>query len=103
MSRRDLEMKKLAADAQYRELKNAQMEGQLVAREAMLRGVWGPLETFLVRLLSDGAKTIAARVYPIGRAGGTIEDAEIEVRQQLTSMIRPLKDKIRRALKIQDV
>ena len=97
-SRRDIEMKKLAADLQYRELKNAQMEGRLVAREAMIRGVWNPLETFLVRLLSDGAKSITARVYPVGKAGEPIEDAEQAARAQLSSFVEPLRRTIKRAL-----
>lgn len=99
-SRADLEKRKLVADAQYRELKNAQMEGRLVAREAMIRGVWNPLETFLTRLLADGAKTIAARVYPIGKAGGGIEEAEVEARKQLSTLIKPLIRSIKRALKL---
>lgn len=99
-SRRDLEMKKLAADAQFRELKNAQMEGRLVARDVMIQGVWNPIETFLVRILSDGAKTIAATVHPLVLSDGTKEEVEVAIRQELTSFIVPLKEAIQKALKI---
>jgi len=101
-SRREIEMKKLAADLQFRELKNAQMEGRLVAREAMIRGVWNPIETFLVRLLSDGAKSLTARVYPYGKAGEPIEDAEQAARAQLSSFVEPLRRTIKRALSPDD-
>lgn len=101
--RDNLELKKLAADTQFREVRTAQMEGRLVAREAMVSGVWNPLETFLTRLLSDGAKTIAAKVYPIGRSGGTVEEAESEVKKQMTTLIGPLRRSIQRALKLEDV
>lgn len=99
-SRRDLEMKKLAADAQFRELKNAQMESRLVAREAIVRGVWNPLETFLVRILTDGAKTMAATVHPLVKSDGTREEVEVALRQELTSFIVPLKEAIQKTLKL---
>lgn len=100
MSRRDLEMQKLASEVQYRELKNAQMEGRLVAREVMIAGVWNPLETFLVRILSDGAKTMSKAIVPIVKSGGSREEVEVAIRQELTSFILPLKESIQRALKI---
>lgn len=100
MIRRDLEMQKLASEVQYRELKNAQMEGRLVAREVMIAGVWNPLETFLVRILSDGAKTMSKAIVPIVKSGGSREEVEVAIRQELTSFILPLKESIQRALKI---
>lgn len=100
MSRRDLEMQKLASEVQYRELKNAQMEGRLVAREVMIAGVWNPLETFLVRILSDGAKTMSKAIVPIVKSGGSREEVEVAIRQELTSFILPLKESIQRSLKI---
>jgi hypothetical protein len=98
-----LTRRKLAAQAQQIELKNAQIEGRLVAREVMIRGVWNPLETFLVRILTDGAKTMASTVYPLAKSGGTREEIEVAIRSELTSFIGPLKDSIQRALKLQDV
>jgi phage terminase Nu1 subunit (DNA packaging protein) len=101
MTRRDMEFKKLAAQTQNLELKNAHAEGRLVSRDAMVRGVFNPLETFLVRLLTDGAKTLAAKVYPVGKSGGTIEEAEIEARLQLTTLVKPLRAKMRKSLKME--
>jgi len=95
-----LERRKLAAQTQQIELKNAQIEGRLVAREVMISGVWNPLETFLVRILTDGAKTMAATVHPLVKSDGTREEVEVALRQELTSFIVPLKESIQRALKL---
>jgi phage terminase Nu1 subunit (DNA packaging protein) len=99
MRRRDVEMRKLIADAEYRELKSAEMRGRLVARKVMINGVWKPLETFLVRILSDGAKTISKTVFSLVKSGGTREEVEVAIRQELTSFIVPLKESIQKALK----
>ena len=98
-----LTVKKLAAQIQEIELKNAMKEGRLVAREVMVSGVWNPLETFLVRILSDGAKTMSKTVYPIVKSDGTREEVEVAIRRELTSFIIPLKESIQKALKLEDV
>lgn len=108
MDKLTLERRKLAAQAQQLELKNAQIEGRLVAREVMIRGVWNPLETFLVRLLTDGAKTITSTAFALirsgleaearGEKGVPREDVEVAVRNELSSLIKPLKRDIKRAL-----
>lgn len=98
-----LSRKKLAAQTQQIDLKNAQIEERLVSRKVMLRGVWNPLETFLVRILSDGAKTISKTGHPLVKSGGTREELEIAVRAELTSFIVPLKESIQKALKLENV
>ena len=95
-----LARRKLAEQVRDLELKNALNEGRLVSREIMVSGVWNPLETFLVRILSDGAKTIASTVRPLAISGGTREEIEVAVRAELTSFIIPLKESIQKALKI---
>jgi hypothetical protein len=112
MNKLTLERRKLAAQAQQLELKNAQIEGRLVAREVMIRGVWNPLETFLVRLQTDGAKTITSTAYALirsgieaelrGEKGVPREDVEVAVRGELSSLIKPLKRDIKKAL-LEDV
>jgi hypothetical protein len=103
-----LERRKLAAQAQQLELKNAQIEGRLVAREIMIRGVWNPLETFLVRLLTDGAKTITSTAFSLvrsgleaeerGEKGVAREEVEVAIREEISSLVKPLKRDIKRAL-----
>jgi len=99
MSKHYWDTRRAAADARYKELKNATEEGRLVAREVMIRGVWNPLETFLVRILTDGAKTVAATIHPLVLAGATKEETEISIRKELESFVKPLKDRIKRAVK----
>ena len=108
MGELELKRRKLAAQAQQLELKNAQIEGRLVAREVMVRGVWNPLDTFLVRLLTDGAKTITSTAYALvrssleaearGEEGVPREQVEVAVRKELSSLAKPLKRDIKKAL-----
>jgi hypothetical protein len=108
-----LERRKLAAQAQQLELKNAQIEGRLVSREVMVRCVWNPLETFLVRLLTDGAKTITNTAYALirsgldaearGEKGVPREEVEVAVRNELSSLVKPLKRDIKKAIHTKDV
>ena len=108
MSKLTLERRKLAAQAQQLELKNAQIEGRLVSRDAMRRCVWNPLETFLVRLLTDGSKTITSTAYALirsgleaearGEKGVPREQVEVAVRGELSSLAKPLKRDIKKAL-----
>jgi hypothetical protein len=108
MDKLALERRKLAAQAQQLELKNAQIERRLVAREIMISGVWNPLETFLVRLLTDGAKTITSTAFSLirsgleaearGEDGVTRENVEVAIREEISSIVKPLKRDIKRAL-----
>jgi phage terminase Nu1 subunit (DNA packaging protein) len=108
MDKLALERRKLAAQAQQLELKNAQIEGRLVAREIMIRGVWNPLETFLVRLLTDGSKTITSTAFSLirsgleaeerGEKGVAREEVEVAIREEISSLVKPLKRDIKRAL-----
>jgi hypothetical protein len=95
-----LARRKLAEQVRDLELKNAMKEGRLVAREVMVSGVWNPLETFLVRIQTDGAKTISKTVTLIVKSGGTREDVEIAIKKELTSFIVPLKESMQNAMKI---
>jgi phage terminase Nu1 subunit (DNA packaging protein) len=108
MDKLALERRKLAAQAQQLELKNAQIEGRLVAREIMIRGVWNPLETFLVRLLTDGSKTVTSTAFSLirsgleaeerGEKGVAREEVEVAIREEISSLVKPLKRDIKRAL-----
>ncbi len=80
-------------------LKNAKTEGELVARELVQAGIIGPIEGVFVRMLTDGAKTIASRAHSIAMSGGEVDDVRRLVEDQLGSFIEPAKVKMGRALR----
>jgi hypothetical protein len=99
-SKTALEIQKLAAQARHLELKNGQIERRLVAREVVKNGIFVPIETMFVRLLSEGSKTIAAKVHPMIKGGAPVEEIEEEVRKRLTAFIRPAKAAMKKALQV---
>ena len=102
LSKHEWETRRAAAATQNTQLKNAQLEGRLVAREVIERGFFIPVETMFNRLLREGAKTIAAKVLPLVKSGAPVEDVEVEVRKRLTAFIRPAKEEMKRAIRLLD-
>ncbi len=80
-------------------LKNAATEGELVSRELIRVGIIEPIDACHIKLLTDGAKTIARRATAMHSAEKPLEDIEKFVKDQITSFIRPVKAKVARALK----
>lgn len=80
-------------------LKNAQTRGELVSRNLVKIGVIEPIDTAHIKLLTDGAKTIARRSTAMHGAGRTVEDIEKFVAEQMTSFIRPIKSRVAKALR----
>ncbi len=80
-------------------LKNAQTRGELVNRDLIRVGIIEPFDAAHIKLLTDGAKTIARRSDAMSKAGRSVDDIEKFVAEQMTSFIRPVKAKISRALK----
>lgn len=80
-------------------LKNATTQGTLVSRDLVRVGVIEPIDAAHIKLLTDGAKTIARRSTAMHSAGRPLDDIEKFVAEQITSFIRPVKAKVARALK----
>lgn len=79
-------------------LKNAQTQGDLVSRELVKIGIIEPIDAAHIKLLTDGAKTITRRVTAMHSAERDLDDIEKFVKDQITSFIRPVKAKVKRAL-----
>ena len=79
-------------------LKNAHLEGDLVTRELVRRGVFDPLDTAFRLLQTDGAKTIAVKSRAMAKAGESAEAIEKMVRGKLGAFIRPAKAKMTRGI-----
>lgn len=80
-------------------LKNATTRGELVNRQLVRVGIIEPLDAAHIKLLTDGAKTIARRSTAMHDAGRELEEIEKFVADQISSFIRPVKAKVARALK----
>ena len=80
-------------------LKNATTRGELVNRQLVRVGIIEPLDAAHIKLLTDGAKTIARRSTAMHDAGRDLEEIEKFVADQNSSFIRPVKAKVARALK----
>lgn len=79
-------------------LKNAVTRGELVNRQLIKVGVIDPIDAAHIKLLTDGAKTIARRASAMTAAGRELEDIEKFVADQIGSFIKPVKSKVARAL-----
>lgn len=80
-------------------LKNATTQGLLVSRELVKVGIVEPIDSAHIKLLTDGATTIARRSTAMHAAGRELDEIEAFVKDQISSFIRPVKSKVARALK----
>jgi len=80
-----------------RRIKNAKAAGELVHRDLVKAGVIDPVDAALMKLLTDGSKTITRRVTAMHESGKDLRDIEEFVKDQISSFIRPMKAKIKRA------
>lgn len=93
-----LAARKLRAEVQRLELANAEKAGTLIPREPVKTHVFGLIDSTYRRLLSDAPKTIARRMYGLAKAGAPLEEAEREVREINSSLIKAIKATAKRQL-----
>jgi hypothetical protein len=80
-------------------LKNAKTMGELVHRDLVKIGIIDPIDAAHRKILSDGTKTMAKRAMSMVLSGTTAQDLEAFFSEHLSSFIRPVKTKVRRAFK----
>jgi len=80
-------------------LKNAESEGTLVSRRLVKIGIIDPLESAHIKLLTDGVKTLARRTVALHESGRDLSEIESFISDQISSFIKPVKAKVKRALK----
>jgi len=90
---------KVLEDIQATRLRNAEREGQLVARELVRTHVLGAVDTLCVQLLSDTTRTIARRLRVMVSSGRDEVECERFVRDTLESVIKPAKARALRGLR----
>ena len=79
-------------------IKNATQEGKLISRELVKSAILSRIEGVFIKLLTDGATTISARAFAMCKAGEDEREIKKMVEDQLSSFIRPAKQKMREAL-----
>lgn len=94
-----LDMRRKQTQIRERELKNHELEGKLIPREAVRVHVFGVIDGAFRRLLQDAPKTIARRVYAMAKAGESVDIAEALVRDTVSSLLQPVKDAAARVLR----
>jgi len=80
-------------------LKNATTKGELISRTLVKNGVIDVFNSAHLRLLKDGAKSIAAGTISKHSSGAELAEIEAFVSDILGSFIKPIKNKIARILK----
>jgi hypothetical protein len=80
-------------------LDNDERAGRVILRELLQPYFFGPLDSGLKRLLSDGARAIATDIYALAKAGAPIEDAERAAADVISSQFEPVKEAAIRALR----
>lgn len=94
-----LKATKSIEDINEKRLKNAQTEGELVNRSLVKKTIIEPMDEMLMKLLSDGTKTIARRSIAMHEAGRTIGEIEEFIKDIMSSFIKPMKSKVARSFK----
>lgn len=90
-SKAELEIHRLQQQIVSLKLRNQEALGHLIPREKVERLIFQPISTAHQRILTDGAKSIAAYVHPMVLGGSTVEDVEAYIRKQISGFIRAAK------------
>lgn len=79
-------------------LKNATARNELVNKNLFKISFIDPVNEAHTKLLSDGSKTIAKRICAMHDSGSTLPELQKFVSGQITSFLRPMKSKMKKAL-----
>lgn len=80
-------------------LSNEETKGNLISRELVRDHIFAAIDALFRRLLTDAARTIAARLEPMAKSGSSPEALERETREQLSKQLKAIKSRASRVLK----
>lgn len=80
-------------------LDNEKTEGSLVELDLVKRLIFGGIEAGFRRLLLDTPRTLTTQLYAAARSGTPQEEAELLVRDAITSQLEPIQATIARVLR----
>jgi hypothetical protein len=90
---------KVVGEIEHKNLKIAQLKGVLIPRELVKNHIFGAIENSNLRLLTDIPPTIARRLKALFKAGGTIEEGVLLVRELIGGQLKNVKTTATRVLK----
>lgn len=90
---------KLIEDVTTAKLKNEQTTRGLISRELVEGHVMGIIDAAFRKLLTDAAKSIAARLHSLAKAGAESEELEEAAREIISSQLKAIKAKSVKTLK----
>lgn len=90
---------KTIEEIEEKRLKNAEKRGELVSRDLVKRGIIDTINETFLRMLTDGAKTMASSIVACHLAGGDRAEVEKMVAEQFAKFIKPCKAKMERVIK----
>ena len=93
-----LKAAKMIEDIAEKRIKNAATAGELIRRDLVAAGVIDVFNSGHLRMMTDGAKSIAAGAVAKAAAGAELQEIENYVSDAMGSFIRPLKNRVARAL-----
>jgi hypothetical protein len=82
-----------------RRIKNDEREKLLVSRKLILKGIIDPIQTFIVRILTDGAKTMGMRAHSMAIGGKTVDEVCEYMQKTIGSYASRVKDDIASAVR----
>lgn len=97
-SKAELEIKRLEQQIESLKLRNQETVGNLIPREKVERLIFQPISVAHQRMLSDGAKAIAAYLHPYIAGGATVQECETYIRKQLSGFIKAAKRDMKKVI-----
>jgi hypothetical protein len=86
-----LTKRKREAECEKLEIANAVRLGELISWELVTHHVFGLIDGCFKRLLGDASKAIASKVSTTLRAGGSLEEARRNVRDEISKHLKHVK------------
>lgn len=94
-----LKAMKSIADIKEKHLKNDISLGRVIDKEYVANFMFGAFETAFSQLVNDSPRTIAATLVESHEAGEPIEELQLITQKIISSQIKGVKDKLKKALK----
>ena len=94
-----LKAMKSIADIKEKHLKNDAALGRVIDKEYVANFMFGAFETSYSQLVNDAPRTICATIVESHEAGESIEVLQQQAQKIISSQIKGVKDKLKKALK----
>jgi hypothetical protein len=94
-----IDMRKKTAETRRIELQNAETDGRLISRALVRTHVFGAIENANRRLLNDSPQTLALRISGAVKAGASIEEIKLTIRDHISQQLAAVKTTASRVLR----